>query len=48
MIKDVELIKELFITNFDKVTDRSTFATEYTDPIWSQNLLCQKGIQFYI
>lgn len=44
MIKDVELIKQICVKDFDHFTDHKIFVQDESDPLWGQNLFSLKGI----
>lgn len=43
MIRDLDLIKQIGIKDFDYFTDHVSFSTEDIDPLWSKNLFSNKG-----
>ncbi|KAL3273876.1 hypothetical protein HHI36_015302 [Cryptolaemus montrouzieri] len=43
MLKDLELIKELCVKDFEYFLDHSAFLKEDTDPLWSKNLFALTG-----
>lgn len=43
VIKDIELLKQITVKDFDHFTDHRSFLPEKTDPLWSNNLFALKG-----
>ncbi|KAI2474326.1 hypothetical protein C4B38_000393, partial [Diabrotica virgifera virgifera] len=43
VIKDLELLKQLFVKDFDHFTDHSKFVSEESDPLWAKNLFFLTG-----
>nr|ANS06317.1 cytochrome P450 [Agasicles hygrophila] len=43
LIKDVELLKEITVKNFDHFTDHSNVIPEGVEPLWVRNLFVLKG-----
>nr|AZR39447.1 cytochrome P450 [Agasicles hygrophila] len=43
MIKDLDLIKDIAVKNFDHFTDHSNFLSDVSEPLWARNLFALKG-----
>ncbi|KAG5888981.1 hypothetical protein JTB14_026052 [Gonioctena quinquepunctata] len=43
LVRDPELIKQLFIKDFDHFTDHRQFIPEKADPFWCRNIFASKG-----
>ncbi|CAG9827785.1 unnamed protein product [Diabrotica balteata] len=43
VVKDLELLKQLFVKDFDHFTDHGKFVSEEADPLWAKNLFFLTG-----
>lgn len=47
ILKDVDLIKQMLIKDFDHFTDHQTFFPEGSDELWNKNLFALKGMYIH-